>query len=220
VGEAGFLESLGADERATLNERGRMRRFPKGLAVFGEGDRSDAVFLVVHGRVKLNYYTDDGKEVVFSLAGPGELVGELSAIDGLPRSATAVALEDVDALVLGADDFKRFLVEYPRVALSLLETVANRLRDANRKRVAFSAQDVVGRVAQCLVELGERFGEPVAGGVRIALSLSQQEIAGWVGGSREAVNKALNELRTRGWIEVERKALTILDLEGLRKRST
>lgn len=220
MGEAGFLESLMPDERAALNERGRMRRFPKGLAVFGEGDRSDAVFLVVNGRVKLNYYTDDGKEVVFSLAGQGDLVGELSAIDGLPRSATAVALEDVDALVLSAIEFKRFLAEYPRVALSLLETVANRLRDANRKRVAFSAQDVVGRVAQCLVELAERFGEPAEGAVRIALSLSQQEIAGWVGGSREAVNKALNDLRSRGWIEVERKALTILDLEGLKKRST
>ena len=220
MAQADFLDGLSEDERAALKERGRMRRFPKGVAVFGEGDRSDRVFLVVNGRLKINYYTHDGKEVVFSLVGPGELVGELSAIDGLPRSATAIAMEDVDALVIAADDFRAFLLANPRVALTLLEIVGHRLRDANRKRVEFSAHDVVGRVAQRLVEMAERFGHPEEAGIRIALSISQQELAGWVGGSREAVNKALGELANRGWVEIERRSLTILDLPALERRSS
>lgn len=220
MGEADFLERLTEDERAAIKRCARTRRFPKGVAVFGEGDRSDRVFVLTSGWIKINYYTHDGKEVVFSLAGPGELIGELSAIDGLPRSATAVAMEDVDALVVSAEDFRSFLLDNPRVALLLLETVGLRLRDANRKRVEFSAQDVVGRVAQRLVEMADRFGRQEDGGIRIGLSMSQQELAGWVGGSREAVNKALGELAARGWIDIQRRSLTILDLPALERRSS
>lgn len=188
--------------------------------MFNEGDRSDHVALITAGRVKIFSPTDEGKEIVLAIREQGDLLGDFSAIDGEPRSATATALEEVDALIVSAEEFRRFLERHPRVAIRMLETLTQRLRDSDRKRVEFAAFDSVGRVARRLVELAERFGEQGDNGIRIALSLSQEELAGWTGASREAVSKALQTLRSRGLIETRRRGITILDLEALARRST
>jgi CRP-like cAMP-binding protein len=187
--------------------------------VFHEGGGSDEIVVVLAGRVKVSTVTADGKEVVLAFRGPGDLLGELSAIDGEARSATVGALEAVEAAVVAANDFRAFLSAHPRVAILLLEMLARRLRDADRKRVEFGAHDTLGRVAARLVELAERYGEPVAGGVRITLPLSQEELAGWTGSSREAVGKALHALRGLGWVRTERRRITVLEMEPLRRRS-
>jgi CRP-like cAMP-binding protein len=97
--------------------------------------------------------------------------------------------------------------------------LSSRLRDADEKRVEFAAYDSVGRVARRLVEMAGRFGDPEGLGVRITLPLTQEELAGWTGSSREAVSKALQALRDRGLIETKRRAVTVLDLEGLTRRA-
>ncbi len=153
------------------------------------------------------------------MRGPGDLVGEFSAIDGQPRSATATALDPVEALVIRVDEFQAFLEAHARVALLLLQMLTGKLRDSDRKRIEFTAQDTVGRVTRRLVELAERFGRESELGVRIDLSISQEELAGWASSSREATSKALSALRSRGWIEIHRRGITILDLEALRRRA-
>lgn len=217
---AGFLAALTATEVDTLRSRGLSRRFRRGSMLFHEGEVSDRVWVILEGRVKVSHFTEDGKEVVLAVRAPGDLLGDMSAIDGEPRSASASALDPVEALVLPAEEFKVFLQAQPRVALILLENFSRRLRDADRKRIEFAAQDTVGRVAARLVELAERFGEPAGRGVRITAPLSQQELAGWTGASREAVSKALQALRGRGWVETHRRGVTVLDLEALRRRAT
>jgi CRP-like cAMP-binding protein len=97
--------------------------------------------------------------------------------------------------------------------------LSSRLRDADEKRIEFSAYDSVGRVARRLVEMAARFGDPQDQGLRITLPLSQEELAGWTGSSREAVSKALQSLRSKGLIETERRAVTILDLPRLASRA-
>ena len=104
--------------------------------------------------------------------------------------------------------------------MALLRLVTSRLRDADRKRVEFGAFDIAARVAGRLVELADRFGEPVPDGVRIPVPLSQDELAGWVGASREAVAKALRVLRDRGLLTTGRRTMTVLDLDGLRRRAS
>ena len=215
----GFLAALDEVERSDLLERGGRRRYRRGAVVFHEGGGSDEVVVVLAGRVKVSTVTADGKEVVLAFRGPGDLLGELSAIDGEARSATVGALEPVEAAILTANDFRAFLSAHPRVAILLLEMLARRLRDADRKRVEFGAHDTLGRVAARLVELAERYGEPVTGGVRITLPLSQEELAGWTGSSREAVGKALHALRGLGWVRTERRRITVLEMEPLRRRS-
>jgi len=217
---AAFLWALTPDELEALTESGRRQRYPKGAPMFVEGEQSDRVLAILDGRVKVSLVTADGKEVLLAVRGPGDILGELAFIDGEPRSATATALDPVSSVVVSAADFTRFLESHPRVALLLLRMVSRRLRDADLKRAEFAAFDTVGRVASRLLELAERFGEPTAAnGILITLPLTQEELAGWTGSSREAVSKALSTLRSVGFIETKRRAITILDVTGLRKRA-
>jgi CRP/FNR family transcriptional regulator, cyclic AMP receptor protein len=148
------------------------------------------------------------------------LLGELSAIDREPRSATVEALEPVTALVMPSADFEGYLLSHGRIAYLLMRVLSQRLRDADRKRIEFGTQDTTGRVAARLVELAERFGAAGDHGeIRIERRLSQDELAAWVGSSREAVSKALGMLRSAGWIRTSRLSVVVLNLGALRDRS-
>lgn len=217
---AGFLVRLSEQEAGALFGRGRRRRYDTGTTIFHEGEVTDRVVLLLGGRAKIATVTEDGKEVMLGVRDPGDLLGEFSAIDGGPTSANVVALEPVDALVVETSAFKAWLTEHPRTALLLLEMVLGRLRDADRKRVEFSAHDTIGRVARRLFELAERFGVQTGDGVEIALPLTQDELAAWTGASRVGVSQALKSLRERGWVETRRRSITILDMAALKRRAT
>jgi CRP-like cAMP-binding protein len=217
--EIRFLDALSEEERAWLNERGVVRSFPQGTALFHEKQVSDRVMLVVEGRVKIASSSEDGKERVLAFRGPGEALGELSAIDGRPPSASVIAVDPVQALVLPAADFRTFLEQNPRVMFFLMQRLIGRLREADRKRVEFGATDTIGRVAARLLELSERYGKRTPEGVRIDLPITQEELASWVGSSREGVNKALNTLKALHWIDMERRSITVLEMESLRRRA-
>jgi CRP-like cAMP-binding protein len=143
----------------------------------------------------------------------------MSAIDGAPRSATATALEPVEVIALSSDAFLAYLHRTPDVALVLVRMLNRRLRDADRKRIEFLAQDAVGRVCSRLVELAERFGEVGDDGTHIDVAITQEDLAGWTGSSREAVIRALRTLRELGWIETRRRGVTLLNVEMLRRRA-
>ena len=220
VADTAFLSALLPEERDALLARGTVRQYPRGVALFHERQSSDKVIVLQRGRVKLTAVTEQGREILLAIAGPGDVLGELSALDGHPRSATAVAVEPVEAVTLAPGDLVSFLEASPRAALAVIRQLARRLRDADRKRVEFAAQDSVGRVAARLVELCDRFGTEIDEGTRIDLPISQDELAGWIGASREAVSKALQTLRRLGWIETHRREITVLDIESVRRRAT
>ncbi|WP_214327758.1 Crp/Fnr family transcriptional regulator [Nonomuraea sediminis] len=212
-----FLSLLTEDEIAALRAAGRPRRWDRGTTVMTEGDTSDWVLALTEGRVKVSSHTSSGTEVVLAVRGPGGLIGEFSAIDGSPRSATVTALEPIAGIVV--PEFAAFLQAHGRIAVLLMQLITGKIRDADRKRIEYGAFDTTGRVATRLIELAERYGEKTNGGLRVALPLSQDELAGWTGASREAVSKALRTLRDRGLIETGRRRVVIHDLEGLRKRA-
>ncbi len=201
------------DPFAPLAQLGRVRRFRKGAVLFGEGDRSDWVGYILKGSVKASTFGRDGTETVHNVLGPGDLLGDLAGIDGEPRSATATALDTVEASVVPADWFTAFLTAKPTAAVELLRSVTRRLRAADRRRAEFGSMDVVSRLAHLLLELQDRY----AGDSTIGISLTQEELAGWTGASREAVVKALRVLRERGLIETGRRQIRILDAEELRR---
>jgi CRP/FNR family cyclic AMP-dependent transcriptional regulator len=213
-----FLASLSQEEKDALRAPGTVRSFPRGTALFHERQAADRVLVVLEGCVKLSCLSEGGKEVVLAIRGPGDLLGELAAIDGEPRSATATALEPVQALSISAEDFKAFLGVHPRAALALLTMLTKRLRDADRKRVEFAADDTMTRVAARIVELSERFGDEVAQGLEIDLPISQEELAGWTGCSRDSVVNALQAMRGLGWIETQRRRIVVRDIDALRRR--
>ncbi|MEQ4722356.1 Crp/Fnr family transcriptional regulator [Nonomuraea sp. B19D2] len=212
-----FLSMLTDEEVAALRAAGRLRRWDRGATVINESDTSDWVLVLLEGRVKCSSHTSAGTEVVLAVRGPGALLGEMSAIDGSPRSATVTALEPISGIVVR--DFSSFLESHGRIAVLLMQLVTAKLRDADRKRIEYGAFDTTGRVATRLLELAERYGQQTNSGVRVALPLSQDELAGWTGASREAVSKALRTLRDRGLIETGRRRVVIHDLDGLRRRA-
>ncbi|WP_433230121.1 Crp/Fnr family transcriptional regulator [Actinomadura formosensis] len=221
---ASFLAELTPAEREDLEARGRVRDFARGDTLFTEGEDPGWVAVLLRGRVKAFSYHEQGGEALLAVRGPGALLGEVGAIDGLPRSASVTALEPVRVLAVTADEFMAFLQAHGRVSILIMRMLCQRWRDADRKRVEFGMFDATGRVAQRLVELAERFGVPhrtSTGGesVRITLNLSQEELAGWVGASREAVSKALRTLRRHGWIETGRRRLIVHDLQALRRHA-
>jgi CRP-like cAMP-binding protein len=218
--EVRFFDALTEEDREWLQQRGVVRSFPAGTALFHERQVSDRVMLLLRGRVKIANTSEDGRERVLAFRGPGEALGELSAIDGRPRSASVIAVDPIEALVVPSADFRAFLERSPRVTLFLLQRLIGRLREADRKRVEFGATDTIGRVAARLIELSERYGMATDEGIRIDLPITQEELASWVGSSREGVNKALNTLKGLRWIETERRSITVLDPEKLRRRAS
>jgi CRP/FNR family cyclic AMP-dependent transcriptional regulator len=213
---AGFLSELDADERRELEELGTVRRYRRGDVLFHQGDDAGAVLVLLDGHVKAAMM-NDGREVILAFPGPGELLGELSAVDGEPRSGTVRAVDDIEALVIPGSAFRAFLEHRPRIALVLLRSVAARLRAADRQRVDYAVNDVVVRVAGRLVELCDRFGADDGAGIDVGLSITQDELAAWAGASREAVAKAMALLRTLGWVQTERRRIIVLDLPALRR---
>jgi CRP-like cAMP-binding protein len=159
-----------------------------------------------------------GREIVLGLRGPGEVIGDLSALDSAPRSAGAVAVGEVEATVAPSSALISALRE-TAIAMDLLRVLANRLRDADRKRLEFAALGTLGRVAWRLEELSERFGKQAADGIEVELPLSQEQLASWCGASREATVKALAALRTLGCIATGRRSVLIRDIEALRRHA-
>lgn len=214
-----FVAELAPADRDDLFRIGQRRRWPAGATLFSEGDRSTTVVLVISGRAKVFSLTAQGGEVLLAIRGPGALLGEMSALDGAPRSASVSALEPLEAYVVTVAAFLDFLGTHPDAAVRIVRMIVSRLRDADRKRVEFGAYDTLGRVALRLAELAERFGDSQADAVRITLPLTQDELAAFTGSSRESVTKALGTLRRQGVIETSRRSVSVIDLERLRARA-
>lgn len=198
----------------------RRQRLRPGMMLFTEGDASSRVVLLLSGRVKVSTLSGEGQETVLAFRGAGDVLGELAAIDGEDHMATVTVVEEGEALVLPANTFLAALEREPGLAVALLRSVIGRLRNADRLRAEFVALDVTGRVAQRLVELAASYGTPVDGGTRIGLPISQRELAGLVGASREAVNKALAQLEARDLVLRDHGSLVVRDVEGLRRRAS
>ncbi len=212
-GTDGFTARLSDTERDALFELGHTRKYARNARVFHEGDRSNFVVVIVDGRIKIVTNSADGGESLLSVRGAGSLVGELAALDDVPRLASAVVLEPLTALVLTAEEFRDFLARHPRAALELARTLIERLRESDRRRAEFGSYDVTRRLAALLLELSTR--ESSRGGTA-GIRLSQAELAGMIGASRESVARALTALRGRGLVETARRAITVVDPEGLR----
>jgi CRP-like cAMP-binding protein len=214
-----FLDLLDADDRRELEERAGRRRFKPGATLTHKGAPGSEVLILLSGRAKVSIDTEDGREVVLTFCGPGHLIGEFAVIDREARSGTTEALEPIEALALSGPDFLALLEQRPGISLALLRNLVRRFRDADRIRIEFASAQTLGRVAARLMELADRHGEPAADGIAITLPISQEELAGWAGASREAAAKALQTLRELGLVRTERRRIVILDEEGLRRQA-
>lgn len=220
VAPTGFLARIGEDRAAELTSFGTRRGYPAGAILFMEGDVAHEAAVVLSGDLKVVVNSNDGRDVVLDVFGRGELVGEWSVIDGKTRSATVTALSDVEVLTLPAVPFRAFLDRHPEVRDSLLLDTIGRLRAQVRHQLEFGAGDAMGRVCARLVELADRFGYLDGTTTVIHSPLSQADLAAWTGLSREAVVKAMRQLRSMGWISNRGPDITVHDIDRLRRRAT
>ncbi len=215
-----FLDRLGPAERDALRALGGTRRFPRESTLLMEGDRGDHALVLRSGRVRIVNCAPDGREILVAVRGPGELVGELSALsteEENGRAASVIALEEVVAQVIPGAVLVRYLHEHPAAAVALLRQFASRLRESSARHVGAGAYDSLHRVARTLVELAERDGHVVDTGIAVAVGLTQDDVAGLVASSRETVTRALAVLRRRDLIATERRRIVVRDLERLRQ---
>jgi len=212
-----FWSALPAADQAAMLAAGAVRKYARGGALMHQDQLPDGVMVLRSGQVKVSRSMLTGREVVLAIRGPGELLGELAALDGQPRSASVVALEPVEALVLSPHSFRSFLAGHPAASMALLGMLTRRLRDADAKRAGFSSLTTLGRVAERLLELADRFGTEEDGYTRIELRISQDELAGWAGASLESVARALSTMRTLRWIETRRREIRVLDMDAVRR---
>jgi CRP/FNR family transcriptional regulator, cyclic AMP receptor protein len=201
---------------AELLPDGRLVRYRPREKVFGEGEASDHIAIILSGVVKITASTSSGREALLGLRGSGEIVGEIAVIYGSRRSATVQALDTVRARLILGSVFRQRLRDHPDALFAVLSAVVGRLRESDRRRLEFTGSDVRERVALLLYELAGTHGEPAAdGSLTIGLPLSQEEIAGATGASREAVAKALRHLRERGVVHTARQRIVVLDRNAL-----
>lgn len=208
----------------------RRRTFKANETLFFAGDPGFTLYLIVAGSVKICRSTPDGDRIVIAMLGPGKPFGEMSLLDGGPRSADAIVAEPAEILMLDRDGFRAVLQENAQVALDLLAVMADRLRRTNDSVNVSAGLPINGRVARQLLELAEMYGVDVPGatptspvGRRIHLKVTQQEIAEMVGCTRESVNKALAGFRrekaltidNEGYIRLQKMALLKRRAEGM-----
>ncbi len=194
-------------------------RLERGDVLFREGEQGDSLYVIGEGKVKLGRTSADGRENLIAILGPGEMFGELSLFDPGSRTMTATAVAETQLMGLSNDSLTSLLSGRPEVSKALLAALAKRLRRTNEHLADLVFTDVPGRVAKALLDLAHRFGRPVEEGIMVAHDLTQEELAQLVGASRETVNKALADFATRGWLKLEARAVLLLDVERLKRRS-
>lgn len=206
---------------ATVGEfiaaRSRSTTIRAGEPLFFEGDRSMSVYCCVSGSVRLFVSTDSGREILIGFKYPGEQFGELSAITRRPRMASASAAEDSVVAHMPGDRFLAELDHEGDLALAVLRSLAEQLRSANLRLLARNSESAVARTGHKLAELAalRRRHGAVACPTEVVLDITQNDLAGWIGTSRESVCRALREFRRLGLIDTGRCHITVRDTDAL-----
>ena len=190
-----LFSGLSESEIATLGDAAIVRTFPKNTIVVTEGERSDSLYVILSGRVKVYVSDEDGRDLVLNLEGAGQYFGEL-ALDEGPRSASVATLEPCKMAVIPNEALKRFLASHPGAALPLIQVLIGHIRRATESLKNLAMLDVYGRVAKLLLELARE----VDGRLMVEERLTQQDIGERVGASREMVSRILKDLTAGGYL--------------------
>jgi CRP/FNR family transcriptional regulator, cyclic AMP receptor protein len=207
---SGLPERLSTELFATA----KRMRLAAGDVLFRAGAADDGCYRVEDGLLKVTMVSGSGAERILAFLGRGDIVGELAIIDGLPRSATVVAVRDAAVSLLSRTDFEAFAEKHPEVYKSLVRLLAQRLRETDTVVAAGSFLSLKGRVARTMLELAHHFGQEVEPGrIVIHQKIGQNDLAAMAGIARENVTRVLNDWqrhkvvsRLSGYYCIENKA--------------
>ena len=210
-----LFRKLRADELDRLVAFTRWSQPKARTVLFRKSDPGTNMMVVRKGRVKACTHSEDGKELVLNMFGPGDVFGEVALLDGSPRTADAVTIDDCDLLVLDRRDFVPFLLEHSDASVRMLEVLTHRLRRTTQLLEDVAFREGPSRLARRFVHLAEFSGRKVDDGIFVDMPLSQQQLGNMVGMTRESINKQLRQWRDEGLISWARGYYTINDLDQL-----
>ncbi|WP_244367901.1 Crp/Fnr family transcriptional regulator [Micromonospora echinofusca] len=203
--------------RRELLQLGGTRRYAPDEILILEGEEKNDLMLICGGLTKVTAGLPDGRTALLALRVGGDLIGEMSALNGWPRSATVTACARTEVRRIPKDDFMSFLSRNPDAALDLAAMVSDRHRWSNHRRIDFSSYPVRVRVARIIADLARTHGRWSPNGVVIDVHLTQPDLATICGAAETSVQKALREMRTEELIETDYRKLTVRNLAGLRE---
>ncbi len=184
------------------------RSVPRGAPIFHQHDAAGGLYLILSGSVKISRTARDGREVTVAMLRAGNFFGEMSLIDGQPRSASAAAVQATRLLVLDREHFQRQVLAHPRIVVKLLRELSKRIRAANQSIENLALGSVYDRLFHLLGHLGRR--TPLKDGMGMVERIpTHQELAEMVGSSRETVTRTLAQMEKKGLITLERRRVTL-----------
>ncbi len=200
-----LFSGLDESELERLSRVAGRKRAARNEQVVRAGESADALLILLTGRAKVTNFDEDGREIILAWLGPGEFFGEMGLIDGSPRSASVVAVENCELMTIGKNEFQRCMQENFQVAQKLMQILVRRLREADRHIESLALLDVYGRVARLLLDLSEEED----GKRLVKKKISKQDMARMIGASREMVSKVMRDLEIGGYIISEGDRITI-----------
>jgi len=213
-----LLAALTDADRQALGRSATRRRYRRGDIIFQKDDPGHSLFIVARGSVRIYVPSTQGADLTLAVLGAGQFFGDLSLLDGRPRSASAAALADTSAVALERSDFVAVIRRRPEAAMSVLAVVARRLRETDEMASDLAFMDVGGRLAKKLLELAAEHGVQRRDGILLDMRVTQEELANMIGGTRESVNRNLSLFRRTGLVAKEGRRFVLRDATGLRRR--
>ncbi|MGA3030802.1 MAG: Crp/Fnr family transcriptional regulator [Candidatus Limnocylindrales bacterium] len=216
LGRCRLFAGMGKDSLHAISRTLRTRRFRRGEVLFHEGDPGDALFVVASGAVKVVVPSEDGDEAILATLRRGDFLGELALLDGAPRSASAIALEQTEVMALPREQFRALVASEPAIRDALFAALAGELRRLTTHVAELHFLDLTGRLAARLTHLAEEHGERGPdGAIRLDAPLTQSDLAAMIGATRQSVNKLLGEFEADGLLRLERDIIVVPDLARL-----
>ncbi len=200
-----LFPELSPEDLQIITSHGVTRNYPKNVVLITEGDRSDSLYVILSGKVKVFLSDEHGKEVQLNIQGPGEYFGELALIDQAPRSASVMTLEPSKLAVVSKADFQRCLAGHPEIAVELIRCLVQQVRSLTDAVGSMAMKPVYERVACTLLKLATERNDRLV----IEERLTHQDIANMVGASREMVSRIMKDLSTGGYIQVRDRKIFI-----------
>jgi CRP-like cAMP-binding protein len=209
-----LFRGLSPESLARIAALAVQRSYPDGEMIFMQGDPGDALYGVVTGKVRISAGVSDGKEIFLNIMEPGDTFGEIALLDGGPRTAAATAIVASELVSIRREHFLAALEREPRLALELLRLCGERLRWMSGMVEDAALLDAPARLAKRLVSLSAVHGQRSKDGV--TLRLSQEDLASFLGVSRQVVNQYLQGWLAQGWVRLGRGAVTVCDEAALK----
>ncbi|OGQ01016.1 MAG: hypothetical protein A2Z40_03940 [Deltaproteobacteria bacterium RBG_19FT_COMBO_60_16] len=214
-----LFAGFGPSEFESLEKCLVRRQYPGGQVLFHMDDEGNSLHLIERGRVKVTIPSDSGEELILAILGAGDFLGELSLLDGKPRSATVQALEKTETLCLHRKDLLALMRNRFDLVEKILEVLARRIRDTDMLLAERNFLDITSRLAKKILDLGDIFGIREEGRIRIGVKITQKDLASMIGATRESINKQLKALRDQGLVRISGGTIEILNRERLVRKA-